>query len=351
MSSTPTADADSAFERDRAELIRRARAGQPALVETLPDAVRLSPEYRVDRLTADLDRIGGSGWRQQKVYAGGKVVAAVDVDWTVIPLRNIGGDVERTDPGGPGLVPFADTPWLEQAPYIAELLRAFPAPLRAVRLMAAGPGVSVPLHVDSSIGFPWGMLRLHVPIVTNPGAELVFEDRAQHWPAGTFWFGNFARPHFVRNLGTERRVHLVIDCYVTAGLVELFPTELRGRLGPPDALFLRPEVPLGGGELSAHACRFRMPRSFLNTGEPFGYFVRPQPAARVALEVIEDRLLMAVEGRPAFVLQHAGDGEFRLQGWSDERTVSVARRESGIMVRLTARRGADRRRLEIPAEA
>lgn len=337
-------DPDSAFERDRAELIRRARAEQPRLVEALPDAVRLTPEYDVERLVADVERLTAGDWRQQAVYAGGKVVAAVEVDWTVVPLRNIGGTVDRTDPGGPGMLPFTDTPLLERTPYLAQVLHGLPAPLRSVRLMAAGPGVTVPLHVDSSVGFPWGILRLHIPIVTNPGAVLLFDGGAQHWPAGGLWFGNFARPHQVRNSGKARRIHLVIDSYVTPGLVALFPPELRQRLVPPEALYLRPEVPLSAAELAGHACRLAVPRSFLNYGEPFGHFLRPQKTVDVALEVAVGGLVLSAGGRPVLGLVHAGDGEFRFQGWSDERTICVGKR--GV-VTLTTRRGAEQRTLDV----
>ena len=54
------------------------------------------------------------------------------------------------------------------------------------------------------------LYRVHIPIITNPGAFLVSNNRSLHFAVGSAWsFDNFA-DHGVVN-GPEERVHLIFD--------------------------------------------------------------------------------------------------------------------------------------------
>src|SRR5436190_11288674 len=139
----------------------------PVLAQ-LPAVARLNRDFEAERLRSDLDATDGR-WADIKIMTGAGVGAPItDNDWRSIPLRSIGGDLGRTDPGGPDLIGFADTPLLDRMPNLQAVLSAIPGEIRSVRLMALGPGVSSPLHSDTKLGLPWGLVRLHVPIVTDP---------------------------------------------------------------------------------------------------------------------------------------------------------------------------------------
>nr|WP_283779181.1 aspartyl/asparaginyl beta-hydroxylase domain-containing protein [Streptomyces durmitorensis] len=128
-------------------------------------------------------------------------------------------------PGSPGPQPFKKPHWLDQlTAYLAQILDSIPAPLNAVRLMALGPGAVSNPHSDPKYRLDRGLVRLHIPIITDPGAVLVLDGVEHCWQAGCLWFGDFSREHLVRNTSqTVTRVHVVMDTPLTADLAAWFP--------------------------------------------------------------------------------------------------------------------------------
>ena len=93
---------------------------------------------------------------------------------------------------------FKDTIFFE----IIETLRSNYR-LGRVRLMMSRPKSCLSWHTDSE-------RRLHIPIITNPGAHLVIENEATHLPAdGSVYIANTTLYHTAFNAGLEPRVHLV----------------------------------------------------------------------------------------------------------------------------------------------
>jgi hypothetical protein len=75
--------------------------------------------------------------------------------------------------------------------------------LGRVRLLLLEPRNSLSWHRDPEP-------RLHIPIMTNPGAHVVIDDRVKHLPAdGSVWFTDTRNYHTVFNGGEENRIHLV----------------------------------------------------------------------------------------------------------------------------------------------
>tara|TARA_B110000014_G_scaffold247289_1_gene220708 strand:- start:109 stop:669 length:561 start_codon:yes stop_codon:yes gene_type:complete len=75
--------------------------------------------------------------------------------------------------------------------------------LGRVRLLLLEPRTSLSWHRDPEP-------RLHIPIMTNPGAHLVIDDSLMHLPAdGHVWFTDTRNYHTVFNGGEENRIHLV----------------------------------------------------------------------------------------------------------------------------------------------
>lgn len=317
----------------------------------LPAAALLAPSFDAERLQAELGVLTGDTWRRQRTYTEAGAAAEFPGDWRVLPLRSPGGDAARTDAGGPGLLPFRDTRWLEHVPYFAEVLRAVPARLRCARLMALGPGASVGTHRDTPMGFAKGLVRVHVPVTTNDNAVLVLDGETHRWQPGTCWYGDFSRPHSIANTGETDRVHLVLDCAVTRELYEALPGDYRAGLDVAEVLFDRPELPLRPAELPSFAWRFMAPGEFLHwSGEPLGDRTAETADALLTVTARPEGLVLSAAGEHAewedTALVHVGSGEFRLQGWTEERTLHLDR--AARTVRFVIRDGSARTVIDRP---
>lgn len=314
------------------------------------EGVRLKPSFDAGRLLRELVSVREHTWDQQRVYTEDGVGAATEVDWRCLSLRSPGGDGDRTDPGGPGPQDFADTVWLDRIPYVREVLESIPAPLHAVRFMALGPDTVGIDHNDPKYGPRWGVGRLHVPVSTNPEAVLVLDGVEHRWQPGEFWFGDFSRIHRVQNAGSEPRVHLVIDVLVTPGLSALFPDTWQEYFRDGEILFNRQEVPQTADE-RRRLCSisFPLPVAFALWEEdtPLSADLPSQTASladdgeRVTLRLPDDRVLALV---------HLGDNEYRLAGWSEERTLQVFPDGPDPRVVLRTREGSQVQELAVTAD-
>jgi hypothetical protein len=313
-----------------------------------PATARLSRTFDERRLVQDVQALRRQEWHLQNTIADDGSLTESPVDWRCLALRSLGGDPDRTDPGGPGLLEFADTPWLDNAPYLAEVLAAIPGELRSARLMALAPGVSSAEHSDNKYGPAWGTARVHVPIVTTPGAVLYLDGIGYQWQPGTFWFGDFSRTHRVANTGTATRIHLVVDTLVCDELIALFPADHRARLAGR-VLVNRPRVPSTERELAGYRMDFSVPTSFLGWEEEDGEFLTPQSTVDVHTEVLDGRLVLHVGDVPTHGLVPVGDGEFRWAGWTDERTVAFAREGDRASVTIRTRVADTVRAARLPA--
>jgi len=57
-------------------------------------------------------------------------------------------------------------------------------------------------------------VRIHVPVITNPGVQFYLENRRIIMQEGECWYLDLNLSHRVQNLGSTDRVHLVIDCQI-----------------------------------------------------------------------------------------------------------------------------------------
>jgi len=140
----------------------------------------------------------------------------------VLPLVSPAGDSAILD-HYPGPQSFRATPWLRQCPNLNAALRSIPGPKFSVRLTNIPSGGGLHPHRDNWRNFRYGILRLHVPIITNKKAWVRIQGVKYHWAAGECWYGDFSQEHEVGNDGSEDRIHLVVDVGVTNELLNLFP--------------------------------------------------------------------------------------------------------------------------------
>ncbi len=314
--------------------------------QPLSEAVRLARSFDADRLASELAEVISHRWAPQRIQApGGGVGAATAIDWRVLPLRSPGGDPDRTDPGGPGPVDFAPTEWLERLPYLREILESIPAPLNAVRLMALGPGASCRPHSDPKYTLHRGLMRLHIPLITHPGAVLVLDGVEHCWAAGQFWYGDFSREHMVHNTGPAVRVHAVIDALLTRELAEMFPADWQTALNDGDALFNRPTPP-------PTRCAVVLPyAAALPSGFTDFDHDRPLDGPLQSWQVIKaDRqVTLIADGRVLALAPVGPPGEYRFAGWSEQRTLRVA--ADGVLLRVRRGRATQERHLPAAANA
>tara|TARA_B110001454_G_C12647347_1_gene403898 strand:- start:20 stop:610 length:591 start_codon:yes stop_codon:yes gene_type:complete len=75
--------------------------------------------------------------------------------------------------------------------------------LGRVRILLKEPRSTLSWHRDPEP-------RLHIPIITNPGAIMVVDNVAKHLPAdGSVWITNNTKYHNAFNGGEKNRIHLV----------------------------------------------------------------------------------------------------------------------------------------------
>ena len=131
---------------------------------------------------------------------------------------------------------MAPTGNLERCGYIRQIMAEIGGVWGQTRLMGLAAGREVPAHID--IHYYWRThLRIHIPVITNPGVEFTCGDSTVHMAAGECWvFDTFLR-HDVQNKGSEQRIHLVLDTVGGGRLPELMQAAESGtagaRLVPP----------------------------------------------------------------------------------------------------------------------
>jgi len=122
-----------------------------------------------------------------------------------VPLVTPGGRITDRFEG-----PMAPTEHLLNCPSIMQVMAEIGGVWGRSRLMGLGPGAQVPRHVD--INYYWRThVRIHIPIITNPGVLFTCGEDKVHMAPGEAWVFDSFRMHDVQNRGTEKRIHLVLD--------------------------------------------------------------------------------------------------------------------------------------------
>lgn len=108
--------------------------------------------------------------------------------------------------------PMRPTAFLNQMPYIRQVLSEFRTLIGRTRLMRLEPGHGVPPHFDSQ-QYWRDHTRVHVPVVTNPAIRFHCGEASVHMAAGEAWTFDNWRNHAVVNETSTRRIHLTMDTY------------------------------------------------------------------------------------------------------------------------------------------
>jgi hypothetical protein len=179
-------------------------------------SLRLTPNFDPARLQEDLRAILTADYIPHfnvRYYEG---------DWSVVPLRSVGGGATQIYPDPTAKGQYSDTPLLGRCPYIREVIGFFECPQQAVRFLRLKAGSVIKEHTDLDLGYDDGEVRLHIPVVTNPDVVFMLGGQRIVMNEGECWYNDFNLPHSVANHGATDRVHLVIDCVLNDWLRALF---------------------------------------------------------------------------------------------------------------------------------
>jgi len=171
--------------------------------------LKLPLEIDLPRLLDEYRRIPEEAWG----VSHWDVHCSIDV----LLLRG-GGKGDQTDFTTDSVV---DNPILDDFPYISGLIRP-DGPLGGAIyafVFRTKPGGITRIHLDNQKAW-YEPFRVHVPIVSNDGAFLLSEGKAQHFGVGEAWTFDNQSLHSVVN-GDSTRVHLIMDVLPNPKLVAL----------------------------------------------------------------------------------------------------------------------------------
>jgi Aspartyl/Asparaginyl beta-hydroxylase len=164
-------------------------------------------------LKRDLAAIQSAEWTphfNQQYYEG---------DWSGVSLRSVGGKADSIYPNPFGEEPFLDTAMLGKAPYVREVLDFIECEKESVRFLRLAAGAKIKEHKDYFIGIEDGVVRLHIPVITNPLIEFYLDGKRVEMKEGELWYLDFGLKHRVENNSEVDRIHLVLDCKVNEWLL------------------------------------------------------------------------------------------------------------------------------------
>jgi hypothetical protein len=173
--------------------------------------------FDVQKMQDEVQLLGDTYWKlhfQVKHYVG---------DWSAIPLRSIGGDINNGFISPiEGAMQYQDTNLLNKCIYLKEVLQQFKCKLLAVRLLKLTVGTQILPHKDADLCYEEGLVRLHIPIITSNEIDFFVQDEKMNLQEGECWYMNLNLLHSVHNKSNKDRVHLVIDAEVNNWITEMF---------------------------------------------------------------------------------------------------------------------------------
>ena len=175
--------------------------------------LKLPITFSAEALREEISALGETAWVPHATGFTGNVA---------VRLVTVGGG-----PGDGFEGPMRPTEYLGRCKYIQEIMAELAGVWGRSRLMGLDPEAEVPAHVD--VHYYWRThLRIHIPIITNPGVTFTCGDESVHMAAGECSVFDSFRWHDVQNKGSERRVHLVLDTVPTERLWDLVEASRSG---------------------------------------------------------------------------------------------------------------------------
>lgn len=246
---------------------------------------KLPFRFDVQRLRAETDQFTEAEWSQHpQGFAGNSALILVSVD----------GEKNDAFAG-----PMRPTPLLERCPYFQQVMASFDTVVGRSRLMRLAGGAEANIHYDMHYNW-YHRVRIHVPIVTDPGVRFLCGDDEVHMQPGEAWIFDTWQFHNVINESQADRIHLVIDTAGTAAFWTLLSRswtleQPSADREPAELIPFEPDTvpPLRFERHNAHAIDppSVLAHKFSEFRRELGAFAAAQPAAFGEL----DRALTAAE--------------------------------------------------------
>lgn len=153
--------------------------------------------FDAEVLAAEIEAVGEQGWLPHPSgYPGNDF----------LPLIAAYGEPANEAFEGP----MRPTTWLQQCPYLMQVLASLGATLGRTRLMRLSGQAEVTSHVD--VNYYWReRMRVHVPIVTQPTVRFLCGSNEINMKPGECWIFDTWSLHSVINDNEKARIHLVAD--------------------------------------------------------------------------------------------------------------------------------------------
>jgi hypothetical protein len=296
-----------------------------------PVAIRLPRTYDVDRLLADLQILRDVKTAPQPgpYHAG---------EWTGIALHSMGGK-DSVFPSAAGMDRYQPTENLLRTPYFKQILDELDCPKEVVRILFLPPGGYIKDHFDFHTSFQFGLLRLHIPIITDPALNFVIDGERMDWRPGELWYGDFSKVHSVKNDSQIVRVHIVIDVQINDFLLSLFPPDFVARKRAEGISMTQEPMPASAAELRRFACDFKIPGQYMPMfviGKPLATLAR---GAVAAVRLIDGKLAVLFDNEPAFRLDRVADDTFSISGLPSGMTLQFKEQNSVVTEAILQMKG------------
>ncbi len=274
--------------------------------QTEPMAIRLPRNYDVELLVRDLEALQDiERAAQPGPYHAG--------EWTGIALHSMGGK-QSADPSAAGMDVYQETEALQHAPYFKQILDDLACPKEVVRLLTLPPGGHIKDHYDFHTNFQYGLLRLHIAIITDPEVDFVIGGEHVYFAPGELWYGDFSKVHSVENRSQITRIHMVIDVQINDFVLGLFPSDYIERRRTEGISMSPQPMSASESELRRFLCDFRIPGEFLPLfvmGKKLQTLIK---GARASVRLIDHQLAVLLDNEPTFVLQQVDERTFGVVG-------------------------------------
>jgi hypothetical protein len=280
-------------------------------------AIRLPRNYDVELLQRDLRTL-------QEVQRAPQPGPYHKGEWTGMALYSMGGK-QSTFPSAAGTDLYQETEELQRAPYFRQILAELECPKEVVRILFLPPEGHIKDHFDFHTSFQFGLLRLHIPIVTHPDVVFHISGERMNWRPGELWYGDFSKVHSIKNNSSIVRVHMVIDVQINDFVLGLFPEDFIARRRAEGISITTDPIPASEAELRRFACDFRIPGEFMPMfviGKPLSALAK---GAQASVRLIDGKLNVLIDHEPAFRLERLADEVFGISGLPPGMTLQLKR--------------------------
>jgi hypothetical protein len=287
-----------------------------------PVTLYLGLKYDVDLLRRDLEAL----CEVQRAAQPGPYHQG---EWTGIALYSMGGK-QSVFPSAAGTARYQETEELQRAPYFKTILDDLKCPKEVVRILFLPPGGHIKDHFDFHTSFQFGILRLHIPIITHDDVEFVIDGERVHWNAGEMWYGDFSKVHSVKNNSPVVRTHMVIDVQINDFVLNLFPEDFIERRRKEGMSITRESMPASEAELRRYVCNFQIPGQVMPMfviGKPLSSIAR---GAKAAVRLIDGKLTVLIDNEPLFCLNPLSDDNFGISGLPGGMTLQFQREQNEV---------------------